>query len=60
MTSEEKEKAQELIKELMVLREDISGLEKRLQLIQNKTVELYEKLDDILDENGEIGTRKNE
>ncbi len=48
MLKEEKELIQKLIREIIVLREDIASIEKTLVRINKETIELYEKMDKLL------------
>jgi len=50
MLQEEREQIQKILRELMVLREDLNELEKTFSRLGNETVELYKKLDGMLDE----------
>ena len=42
---------QRLLRELLIIQEDIKDSRKKLDKIQSKSLELYKKLDNYLDEN---------
>jgi len=50
MLQEEREQLQNSIRQLIVLREDLHDLEKTLSRLQNESMELYNKLNEKLDE----------
>jgi len=47
---EEREEVQKLLRQLMVLRADLNEVAEALSRLQDKTIELYQKLDDKLDD----------
>jgi len=47
---EEREEVQKLLRQLMVLRADLNEVAKTLSRLQDETIELYQKLDDKLDD----------
>lgn len=49
ITREQKEQIENLIRKLMVLRADLNDLEKTFSRLQNESIGLYEKLDNMLD-----------
>ena len=49
ITEKEKLQAQDLLRQLMVLREDLNDVEKTFSRLRNEPLELYIKLDGILD-----------
>lgn len=51
VTEEDKEKALGLIRQAVVLREDLHDLEKTLSRIRNESGELIEKLGEVRDAN---------
>ena len=50
MLREEREEVQKLLRQLMVLRADLNEVTKTLSRLQDETIELYQKLDDKLDD----------
>lgn len=51
MLREKREQIQKLVRELMVLRSDLNDLEKTFSRLRNESIGLYEKLNEMLDEN---------
>ena len=49
VTAQDKQKARVLMTELLTLRGDIHDCEKTLSRIRNETLEIYNKLDAVLD-----------
>ena len=50
LTEADREKAQELMREVVTVLGDVNEMEKTCSRIKNETTEIYEKLDTILDE----------
>lgn len=49
ITKEDMTKVQRLLRQVFLIRSDISEIEERLRRIKNESAELYEKLDNIAD-----------
>jgi len=52
LTKEDREKAQQLMREVVVVLGDVNEVEKTLSRVKNEATELYEKLDTVLNTNG--------
>jgi len=47
---DDRRRVQELLRELLVIRSDLSDIEKIISRLRQESMELYNKLDGILDE----------
>ena len=49
ITEEQRDKLENLMRQLVVLREDLHQIEKTFSRLQNETIELYKKINGALD-----------
>jgi len=50
MELEDRKRIQDLLRQLIILREDLHELEKTFSRLNNESIELYSKLSNLLDE----------